>query len=432
MEAAERFRQSLEELCLARWQRRAPGLGRMETLLGLLDDPQKALRFVHVAGTNGKGSTSAMLSSICSAAGYTVGLFTSPHLLRYNERIRVDGEEISDEDLLALLEEVRTAAAQLTEKPTEFEVLTALGFLYFFRRRCDIVVLEVGLGGRLDPTNVIPAPEVAVVTGIGLEHTEYLGDTVAKIAGEKAGIIKPGAWVVLYGQSWEAESVVRARCEACGCPLAVTDSEALHALSADLSGQSFSYRNHSDLSLRLIGTYQLRNAAVALDTVDALRARGWSIPEDAAARGLAAARWPGRFEVLRREPPVIVDGAHNPNGVEALAECLEQYLPGRKVTFVMGVMADKGFQQMLDLVAPLAKAFITVTPESTRALDSARLAEEVSLRLGLPVRDAGTVQEGVALALEDAGPSDAVCVFGSLYQAGEVRALFHGLDEKNR
>lgn len=417
------FQEMLASICVSQWESREPGLTRISELLHLLGDPQNDLRFVHIAGTNGKGSTSAMLASILAAAGYTTGLFTSPHLQRYHERIQVNGEEISDSDLSALLEEVGSAASRMTEQPSEFEALTALGLLYFQRRHCRIVVLEVGLGGRLDPTNVISPPEVAVITNIGLEHTEYLGDTPEKIAAEKAGIIKPGSDVVLYNQSPEVENVVRIKCADCGDPLWVTDTSQLEVLSCGLSGQRIRYRERRELRLGLLGVYQSRNAAVVLDTVAALIRRGWGIPEDAIVRGLAGARWPGRFEILRQEPLVIVDGAHNPNGVEALAACLDRYLPHRKVTFVMGVMADKRYDQMLDLVAPFAEKFITVTPESHRSLPSVQLAADIVRRLGLPVRDAGTVSEGVSIALEEARPGDAICVFGSLYQVGEVRAL---------
>ena len=416
------FQELLASICVPQWESRAPGLSRIRELMRHLGNPQNELRFVHIAGTNGKGSTSAMLASILSAAGYTTGLFTSPHLQRYNERIQVNGAEISDGDLLALLREIGSAAARMSERPSEFEALTALALLYFQRRHCRIVVLEVGLGGRLDPTNVIAPPEAAVITNIGLEHTEYLGDTLEKIAAEKAGIIKPGSDVVLYGQSPEVENVVRAKCAGCGGKLQATDISNLEVLSCDLSGQRLRYRERRELRLGLLGLYQSRNAAVALDTVDALLRRGWSIPEDAVVRGLACARWPGRFEVLRREPLVIVDGAHNPNGVEALAACLEQYLPDRKVTFVMGVMADKRYDQMLDLVAPFAEKFITVTPDSHRSLPSVQLAADIGRRLGLPVKAAGTASEGVSMALEEARPGDAICVFGSLYQVGEVRA----------
>ena len=420
----EDFGGIMETLCAPRWQDRKPGLDRMAALLALLGDPQKQLRFVHITGTNGKGSTAAMLAAVLTAAGYSTGLFTSPHLRRYNERIRVDGREISDGELSALLEEVRPLLARLGEKPSQFELLTALGLLYFQRKGCDLAVLEVGMGGRLDPTNVIPVPEAAVITAVGLDHTAYLGTTVPQVAGEKAGIIKPGCEVILSHQNREVLDVVAARCADTGARLTVTAPEALTVTAHSLDGQRFSYRDRQDLRIALLGPYQTQNASAALDAADALRRRGWTIPEEALRRGLASASWPGRFEVLQRSPAVLVDGAHNPNGAAALADCLRTCLPNRPVTFVMGVMADKDSAGMLDLMAPLAKSFVTVTPDSSRALDAAALASDIRSRFGLTVRDAGTVEDGVALALSDAGPEDAVCVFGSLYQVGTVRAMF--------
>ena len=420
----EDFGGIMEALCAPRWQDRKPGLDRMAALLALLGDPQKQLRFVHITGTNGKGSTAAMLAAVLTAAGYSTGLFTSPHLRRYNERIRVDGREISDGELSALLEEVRPLLARLGEKPSQFELLTALGLLYFQRKGCDLAVLEVGMGGRLDPTNVIPVPEAAVITAVGLDHTAYLGTTVPQVAGEKAGIIKPGCEVILSHQNREVLDVVAARCADTGARLTVTAPEALTVTAHSLDGQRFSYRDRQDLRIALLGPYQTQNAAAALDAADALRRRDWTIPEEALRQGLTSASWPGRFEVLQRRPDLIVDGAHNPNGAAALADCLRTYLPNRPVTFVMGVMADKDSAGMLDLMAPLARSFVTVTPDSSRALDAAALAADIRSRFGLTVRDAGTVEDGVALALSDAGPEDAVCVFGSLYQVGTVRAMF--------
>lgn len=406
----------------ASWLGSRPGLERMAALMDLLGHPERDVPFIHVAGTNGKGSTAAMLASIFQTAGYRTGLFTSPHLLRYHERIQINGLEISDADLCAAAETVRAAVEQMADTPTEFERFTAMALVHFSQSRCDVVVLEVGMGGRLDATNIIPAPEAAVIASIGLDHTEYLGHTLAAIAGEKAGIVKPGTRVILAGQPREAEDAVRLACRNCGCPLTVT-VPALRR-SGDLSGQTLDYRDRRDLHLGLLGIYQCQNAALALDTIEVLRAGGWTISEEAIRQGLASARWPGRFEVLRRDPLVLADGAHNPQGAAALAQCLNAYLPGRKLTFVMGVMADKDYPAMLDAVAPFAGGFVTVTPDSPRSLPARELAEVIRRRLALPVRDAESIREGLTLALADCGPEDAVCAFGSLYQTGEVRSFF--------
>ena len=408
----------------ADWQGCRPGLERITDLMNRLENPQKELRYIHITGTNGKGSTAAMTAAILQSAGYKVGLFTSPHLRYYNERIKVNGIDISDDDLCAMAEIVKPTVEQMEQIPSEFERFTAMAFLYFKRQKCDIVVLEVGLGGQLDCTNVIPSPEVAVITNIGLEHTEYLGKTLKEIAGTKSGIIKPGADVVLYHQSQEVEDVVRNRCVSVGCRLCVTDSEQLQLLKFSLSGQLLNYRDRKELRLSLLGMYQNGNAAVALDTADALIARGWKIPETAVRRGLSAVQWPGRLEVMQTSPLVLVDGAHNPNGAAALVCSLREYLPGQKLIFVMGVMADKNYDEMLDIVAPLAEKFITVTPESHRSLPSDQLRSEIQNRLMLPVISAGNVGDGLTMALRECGPNQAICVFGSLYQVGEVRAYF--------
>lgn len=416
--------ETIEFIQAASWLGCRPGLERISDLMHRLGDPQKELRFVHITGTNGKGSTAAMLASILREAGYTVGLFTSPHLRFYHERIRVNGIDISDEELCAVAETVRPAVEQMSMVPSEFERFTAMALLYFYQRQCDIVVLEVGLGGRLDSTNVIPAPEVAVITNIGLDHTEYLGDTVEKIAVEKAGIIKPGANVVLSGQCPAAEAVVRAKVAAAGNKLCVTDVTQLRRISADLSGQWLDYRTRKGLRLRLLGTYQCYNAAVALDTVDALCRRSWNIPETAVRRGLETVTWPGRFEVLLREPLVLADGAHNPNGVAELVQCLKQYLPGRKCLFLTGVMADKDYKEMMRMVTPYAAAFITVSPPSERALPAEELKMQIKKYFSGPVYAAASVEIGLRHALDGLAPDQILCVFGSLYQLGVVREYF--------
>ncbi len=418
------FAAALEAVCFPHWEARAPGLDRTRRLTALLGEPQKKLRFVHITGTNGKGSTAAMLASMLTAAGYRTGLFTSPHLTRYGERFRVDGAAASEDALTALLEKARPALAAMEEPPGEFELLTALGFLYFAERECDIVALEVGLGGRMDPTNVIDAPEAAVITNIGLEHTAILGDTVEKIAAEKAGIVKSGSAVVCYDGAPEAVEVIRRTCEARGASFRLADFSRITPLEHGLDGQTFRWDHGEAMTLPMPGAYQLRNAAVALETAEVLRQRGWAVDGEALRRGLAAAVWPGRFEVLCRRPLVIVDGAHNPNGVEVLAESLEQLLPQKGVTFVMGVMADKDYLAMAGRMAPLAKRFIAVRPDSDRSLPAEALSAEITARFGVPARAAASVEDGVRLALKGAADDDAVCVFGSLYQAGQVRAMF--------
>ena len=404
------------------WTSRPPTLARTRALLDALGNPENTLKFVHVAGTNGKGSTSAMLASILTAAGYRTGLYTSPHLVRFTERMSVDGAEITDEALVTLTDRVLAAAEACGESCTEFELMTALGLLYFAELGCDIVVLEVGLGGRLDSTNVIPAPETAVITNIGLEHTAILGDTLEKIAREKAGILKSGSRAVLYAQTEEVMRVVRNICREKAVPLTVTASETLETRASALDGQVFTYRSKGPYRLPLLGDYQRLNAAAALDTVDALRERGWAISDDAISRGLAAVRWPCRLELVRRNPDFLIDGAHNPQCADALAASLEKLCGDKKLVFLAGVLADKNWQSMFDCILPLAKAFVTLTPASDRALPADTLADYLRTR-GAQAHSAASLEGGIQKALALAGENGAVCFFGSLYAAGEVRQI---------
>lgn len=398
------------------WVGQKPGLDRIRRLLGRLGDPQEKLKFVHIAGSNGKGSTAAMLASVLTAAGLKTGLYTSPHLWRFHERFQVDGVPISDAGLADITAQVLEAA----EDETEFELMTALGMVCFLRSGCDIVVLETGLGGRLDSTNIIPAPEAAVVTNVGLEHTELLGDTAEQIAAEKAGIIKPGCEAVLYGQSQGVRAVVEDVCRRLEVPLTVTAPPRM--LSAGPEGQTFTYLGAGPYHISLLGEYQVSNAAVVLETVNVLRRRGWAISEDALNRGLSQARWPGRMELARRSPDVLLDGGHNPQCMEALARSLQALYPGKKLIFLTGVLADKNWTAMMEQLLPLAKEFYTITPDSPRAKSAADLAAWLESRGGRAV-PCETVRDGLDQALAAAGPQDAVCACGSLYMIGEARRL---------
>ena len=398
------------------WVGQKPGLDRIRRLLGRLGDPQNELKFVHIAGSNGKGSTAAMLASVLSAAGLKTGLYTSPHLWQFNERFQVDGALISEEDLV----DITARVLETAEDETEFELMTAIGMVYFLRAGCDIVVLETGLGGRLDSTNVIPAPETAVITHIGLEHTELLGDTVAKIAAEKAGIIKPGCSAVLYGQSLEAETAVERACGVVNVSLSRTAP--VEPVSSGQEGQRFTYRGRGPYSISLLGEYQVHNAAVVLETVDALRRRGWEISEKAVQSGLSQARWPGRLELVRRSPDVILDGGHNPQCMEALTRALGELYPGKKLIFLIGVLADKDWSTMLGELLPLAKEFYTITPDSPRAMSAGELADYLE-KQGARAVPCETVRDGLDRALASSEPQDVVCACGSLYMIGEVRHL---------
>ena len=403
------------------WQAHAPGLERIRTLLHALGDPQKELKFVHVAGTNGKGSVCAYLASVLRCAGYRVGLCTSPFLEDFRERIQVDGELIPPETLGELTELARPAAEAMEDHPTEFELITAVAMLYFRRCRCDIVVLEVGLGGALDASNVIDVPEAAVITAMGMDHAAILGPTLADIAAAKAGIIKPGGTVVSFGGCPEADAVIRERCREQGAQLTEVDFSRLRVVGTGLDGTDLEFAPYGALHVPLVGLYQAKNAAVAVTTVEVLEKRGWEISRRALEQGLASVCWPGRLEVVRRAGPVILrDGAHNAHGMAATVESLRALFPGKKLTILMGVMADKDVEDMLKLLAPIAGQVFTVRPESPRAMPAEELAALVN-RYGVPAVPCAGVAAGLQAAAEAAGADGAVCARGSLYLVGEVR-----------
>ena len=403
------------------WQAHAPGLERIRTLLHALGDPQKELKFVHVAGTNGKGSVCAYLASVLRCAGYRVGLCTSPFLEDFRERIQADGELIPPEVLGELTELARPAAEAMEDHPTEFELITAVAMLYFRRCRCDIVVLEVGLGGALDASNVIDVPEAAVITAMGMDHAAILGPTLADIAAAKAGIIKPGGTVVSFGGCPEADAVIRERCREQGAQLTEVDFSRLRVVGTGLDGTDLEFAPYGALHVPLVGLYQAKNAAVAVTTVEVLEKRGWEISRRALEQGLASVCWPGRLEVVRRTGPVILrDGAHNAHGMAATVESLRALFPGKKLTILMGVMADKDVEDMLKLLAPIAGQVFTVRPESPRAMPAEELAALVN-RYGVPAVPCAGVAAGLQAAAEAAGADGAVCALGSLYLVGEVR-----------
>ena len=416
--------QAVDAIAQRAWIGREPGLSRTQTLLKTLGNPEKKLKFVHIAGTNGKGSTAAMTASMLRAAGYTVGLFTSPHLYRFNERIVVDGTPVSDDMLVEVVQRILTASEALTDHPTEFELMTAVGMEVFCQSGCDIVVLEVGLGGRLDSTNVITTPEVAVITNIGLDHTGILGDTREKIAAEKAGIIKAKGDVVCYGQSQEVEDVVRATCDAVGAHLICSCPEELLVEESNLEGQTFFYRGNGPFHISLLGAHQLKNAAVALEIADMLQRRGWNIPTDAIQSGLAQAQWAGRLELIGRSPDFIVDGGHNAQCVDALITSIEGLYPvGAKFVFLIGLMGDKDYPDMVARAVPLASGFVTIAVDSPRALSPVALAQHLA-QYHLPTVACDTVADGVRAALTMAGKDGMICAFGSLYSVGEIRHIF--------
>lgn len=400
------------------------GLESMRELLRRLGDPQNELKFIHISGTNGKGSVLAYLSTILSGAGYRTGRYISPTLFSYRERIQVDGEYIEKESLARHVTAIAAAAEDMQKaglpSPTVFEIETALAFLYFKEKRCDIVTLEVGCGGLLDATNVITTTLMEVIASISMDHTDLLGDTLAKIAAQKAGIIKPDTMVVSAQQKSEAAQVIEDTCKEQHCTLQMVDESKISNVHYGAEGQTFSYKTWENVAISLAGSYQIKNAALALEGVEALRKLGYALSDQQVREGLLHTAWRGRFTTLRRDPTVIIDGAHNPAAALELKESLERYFPGKTLYFVMGMFKDKDYAQVIDLTAPLARHIITVeTPGNPRAMPARELAEAVG-KVNPSVEWADSVAHGVEKALAMAGKEDAVIIFGSLSFLGEA------------
>ena len=399
-----------------------PGLSRTKDLLHQLGDPHLSGKYIHITGTNGKVSTAAIAGEVLGQAGFKVGMYTTPHLWTFHEQFQVNGKAIPDVTFVRLAQQVLDIAMTMEDRPSEFEMMTAIGFAYFQEQHCDLVILEVGLGGKQDSTNVIAAPEVAVITNIGLEHTRMLGNTRAEIAGEKSGIIKHGCDALLYHQSEEVETVVKEVCHAENVALTLTDPNSLEIISSDRDGQYFRYRGKGPYYLRLLGEFQLRNAMTAIDVIDLMRKRGWNITDCALIEGMGNAKWPARMELARRNPDVILDGGHNPQCMEALAESLSKLYPGEKLWFLTGVLADKNYDAMYHSLMPIAKGFVTLTPGNPRALSAADLASYLRSQ-GQNAEACGSAKEGLDKIFALASPEDRICVCGSLYMIGEIRHL---------
>lgn len=395
------YKEALNYIHSVNWTFCKPGLERITALCKALGDPQEGMRFVHVAGTNGKGSFCAMTASVLRRAGYKTGLFTSPYIKVFNERMMIDGEMIGDEELAGITAYVRPIADAMTDKPTEFELITAIAFVYFRRHNCDVVVLEAGMGGRLDSTNVIRRPLLSVITGIALDHMAFLGDTVEMIAAEKAGIIKDRRPVLYGGEDTAAGSVIAAAAHKAGSAFHAVDYATLDVTHADLGGATFDYGDCKDLRLPLLGTYQPRNAAVVLCAVELLRAEGLDIPDAAVREGLASVTWHGRFELLATDPPVIFDGAHNAQGIAAAVDSIRRYFGEQKVYVMTGVLRDKDYHAIARCLSTVAARAFVLTPDNPRALSG---------------------EEYAALLEENGVPSTAYPDIPSAYRAARAQA----------
>lgn len=404
-----------------------PGLKRIEGLLNALGNPQEGLRFIHVAGTNGKGSTCALTASVLQAAGYRTGLYISPYVEDFRERIQIDRQMIPKARLAELTERVARAIEQIVAdggwQPTEFEIVTAIAMLYFEQERCDFVVLEVGLGGRFDATNIIPPPLVAAITPISIDHSTYLGDTIEDITFEKCGILKTGCIAVTcQGQAPEAMHIIRNTCATRRITLLEPDEDKLSFFDAGLYGAHFAY-DGMPIRIRLRGAHQIQNTLTAIKIVEALRLQSVEIPDGAVSEGLAAAEWNGRFEVVRREPLCIIDGAHNPDAMAVLCAAIDTLLPGKRLIGMMAMMQDKAFDSCIPMFARRCEAFVAVQVDLPRALPAHELAEAARPHCDR-VYTITDIEAGAAHALSLSGPDGAVLACGSLYMIGTAKNVF--------
>lgn len=405
------------------------GLDNITLLLDYLGNPHKNLKCIHVAGTNGKGSTSHMISNVLINSGYKTGLYISPYLEEFTERIQIDGTKIRKEELAEITEKIKNAVSKMMKdghpSPSEFELVTAIGFEYFNQKAVDIVVLEVGMGGRFDATNVITAPLVSVITSIGMDHTQYLGDTLEKIAFEKAGIIKPESTVVLYPQCEDVTEVIKEQAKKTNSICLFPNISDIILEDADLNGQVIFYAKKASpfkdlkFSLTLLGDHQVLNCLTALTALEALVEKGYEISRDAVTESMSSIAFPGRFERISSNPLTIIDGAHNLNGFEALSKTLSRYM-NKKIFVVIGILADKDYGPMLKEIAPYARKFFTVTPLNPRALPAEKLATYIISNFNIEAEALDSIDSAAEIALNS--PADDIYLFvGSLYMIGEAR-----------
>lgn len=401
-----------------------PGLDSIKELCRELGNPQETLKFVHIAGTNGKGSTLAFISTILQAAGYTVGRYVSPTIFEYRERIQVDGKMISKVALGELMEQVKAACERMVARglsqPTPFEVETALAFLYFQKKKCDIVVLETGMGGLYDATNLITTTQVAVITSVGMDHMQFLGDNVEKIAGQKAGIIKNECYVICMKQDEAVMQVVDQAANEKQAMLVVADAEEAAKVRYGVEKQQFDYAGMKNLTIALAGKHQIANAVVAIEAVRALGQKGFAVSEQAIREGLLATRWPGRFTVVSKKPLFIVDGAHNEDAAQKLANSIEFYFTNRRIIYIMGILKDKEYDKVISLTHKYADQIITVTPPNNpRAMHAYDLAKEIA-KVHTAVTAVDSLEEAVEMSSLLAGKDDVIIAFGSLSYLGRL------------
>ncbi|MCT4507789.1 MAG: bifunctional folylpolyglutamate synthase/dihydrofolate synthase [Tepidibacter sp.] len=410
---------------------RVLGLDNITKLLSLLDNPQDDLNIIHVAGTNGKGSTCSFINSMLISSGHKVGLYTSPYLESFTERIRIDSENIQENELARVTEIVKSKVDDMVKEgfnhPTEFEIVTAIAFYYYKEQNVDFVVLEVGMGGRFDATNVIKNPLINVITPISIDHTDYLGDTLEKIAYEKGGIIKENCEVIMYPQNKESEAVIKKIAKEKNCTLTMANIEDKEITKMDILGQVFNCKVkdtvYENLEIQLMGKHQVNNAIVALNVINILKDKyDLKISDKDIYEGLKNTKWAGRIEVLKKDPLFIIDGAHNEDGANSLCNTIDNYMEDKSITLVLGMLKDKDVESVCEILIPRCKNIITTKPNNPRAMKSDELKEIIN-KLNKDCTSCDNIDEAVRLALKNSSKNDAIICAGSLYMIGNIRRM---------
>lgn len=422
-----------------------PGLTNMENLCEKLGNPQDKLKVIHIAGTNGKGSVLAYLSTILQCGGYKTGRYISPVIFEYREKIQINQKPISQKKLCDYVEKVKQACDELVAEgknhPTQFEFETALSFLYFYEEKCDVVVLETGMGGRLDATNIIKKPLCSVLASISMDHMKFLGNTLAQIAGEKAGICKRGCPIVSMAQEPEAEKVIAETALELESPLSISDVSKAEKIRYGIEKQRFNYGSYKDLEISLAGKHQIDNAVLALTVVQTLMeskvelcGKPFAISEKQLRKGLLETKWPGRFSVISKKPLFVTDGAHNEDAARKLAASIRFYFTNKRIIYIMGVLKDKEYEKMIAETYAYADQIITITPpENPRALSALELAQAVK-EYHPHVTAAGSLEEAVEIAYLLSGKEDVIISFGSLSYLGRLMQIVekHGTAKKGK
>lgn len=399
------------------------GLERIRATLDLLGNPQDDLKFIHIGGTNGKGSVSAFLSNILKEAGLKVGLFISPYIEEYNERIQIDNINITDEEIADIIGKIKPVVDSVEDMPTEFELNTIIALMYFKERGCDMVILEVGLGGEFDSTNIIDKKELAILTAIGFDHMQELGNTIEKITTTKSKIIKDDTDVVVYRQSKDVTDIIKNRCDETGSRLYISEPDRFSIVAQGVDGMVLNVKGFGDIETRLAAGYQKDNIALVFKAVEVLNSKGYDISDENIKNGFKNTSWPGRFEKIYDDPVFIVDGSHNMPGMTATVESIKTIFDGKKVMIIMGVLQDKEYEQMVDVIMPLADSFITVAPDNPRALQADKLAEIIKAK-GKTAVAFDELKEAIIYAMDAAREKGLpVCAIGSLYLVGDVKKI---------